>query len=482
MLEFGEETAYFVDNYRHDHRWIMDMWDGKQKLVAKVSTKRGKRGFGEWRAPVGLLPDVLDEFDDAELTDRRRRPGQKRAIYLDKDVVQSLRDYQSEAVEAFLEEAGIETGKGSLKLPTRSGKTVIAAGIISRLGLRTLFIVQSKSLLTQTFNFFQKVLKCRELDGLDEEVLVGMYGNGIEEIGWVTVVSIQTITKNFNTRTVRKLLRTCDLCIFDECHHLTGNVWRQAFTKSDAFYKLGLSATIVDTRDEFTPDSSVWMVAATGPILFSLEASELIEAGWLCRPCYTFHDAPKPREELDERAGWHEHYRVGIVENTGRNELIAHIALEHVLQGDRVLVTLKQVKHMKELKKILEEAGMSVAAVIGLTKSKTRDKLTLEIRDRKRDVLIGTVFGEGVDLPWLDVVIIGGAMQSEILTVQRQRNLTPYNAETNKARLEAMKEPVVVKIHDFVDMASSILASHSLERLRTYSSNEAGVVKWDDRE
>jgi superfamily II DNA or RNA helicase len=482
VLEFKEATAYKVDGYRYDQRFIMGLWDGKRRLVRKTPRRKG-REFSNWTCPIGLLDEALAFFPDVEIADKRRALGPTLPIAFDPDVIAALRPYQADAVDAFLEDYGVGTGKGMLRLPTRSGKTVIAAGIIARLGCRTLFIVQSHLLLQQTVDFLRRALRLTTRSGKLvrkwEKNLIGQFGAGTKEIGWITVASVQALVHHVATKQVQGLLRAVDFVTFDECHHLEGETWRKVMLKSDARYKLGLSATIHIDRDEGTPSGVIWLVAATGPVHYSLRPSDLIEAGWLCRPVINFVTAPDGDVFVDESASFAAQYRDGIAENHGRNELIADIARRHVVDGDRVLVTLSRLNHVKLVEAALREAGLSVAVIIGKTTPKKRRELVAAFRTGELDVLIGTVFGEGIDFPWLDVVIVGDAMQSVTLTMQRLRNLTPYE-EGGGARTVAMATPVRVPVYDFVDLCSKSLARHTRARLSTYREHEAFEIRWHD--
>lgn len=469
-IEFREETSIMSPGYRNNPRYLMGQWDGRIRFVKSI--RRGKTGFTKWRAPIGMFSRALSAFGELDIIDKRRVPTVVKEISFNPEVVSSLRQYQEEAVEAFCEDRGLFTGKGNLLLPTRSGKTVIAGGIICKLGVRTMFLVPSKMLLNQTFEFYKKALQ----GDVDGEPLIGKIGEGEFSPGFITVASIQTLIKRGDSPEVKAFLRGVDLAIFDECHHLTGDEWRKPLLKSDAFYKLSLSATIdLDDSGEISTFHR-WLELATGEILFSLEPSDLIEAGWLCRPRITFVDSPDPQEEIYLDDPFATKYRVGIVENFGRNKKIAELAKRHVLAGERVLVTAKQVKHVNRIVKALKAKGLSVAKIIGSTKEADRVKQTEWFRTGRRDVMVGTVFGEGVDLPWLDVVIIGGGLKSMTLTLQRLRNLTPYEKDTGRSRRTKMSPAEIVQVYDFADWQDAVLQIHSLERYEIYRANRAFIL------
>jgi len=477
--ELRDATAYKLEGAQFDIRYQLGQWDGKRRLVVR-GDRRSARERNPWFAPVGLLEDILDLVGDCEVIDNRRPLGKTLQLKLRESVIPALRDYQEDAVEVALLDNGILTGKGMLRLPTRSGKTVIAAAIIVRLGVRTLFIVPSRQLLNQTVAFFKKTLHTAQ-GGMKEvgwtKKLVGQYGDDVYKIGWVTVACVQSLVARANTKDVQRLFSEVDLVFTDEHHHMRGDEWRRMAHMADARYKLGLSATIYVDRESPMPDESITMVASTGPILYDLEASDLIERGWLCRPTIRFLRAADP-DEIDEDDQFHTLYKYGVSENGGRNAQIADAAFRHVLEGQSVLVTLSRLNHVRAVKVALKARSLSVAVIVGKTPAKQRELILEAFRERKLDVLIGTVFNEGVDLPFLDVVIVGDAMASKILTVQRLRNLTPWDAAKGKVPQEPMDPPDEVIVYDFADMCSKILARHSRERLTTYREQRAFRIEW----
>ena len=466
LEDFADETAYTVEGAHFLQEYKSGHWDGREVLI--------KFTHGKWRGAVGLLSDAFERFGECEVVDNRREVGASLSMMLDPEIIQSLRPYQKEAVEAVLEDRGVMTGKGLLRLPTRSGKTVIAAGVIARTGLRTVFIVNSEMLLRQTVEFFTKVLLSDSPPG--GLPLVGQYGGGENVIGWVTVASVQSVTAHLKKPVMKALLSEADVVFFDECHHLEAPLWRKAMTFADAVYKVGLSATIYLDRLRNATRGTIWLVGATGPILYELEPSDLIEDGWLCRPVITFVSSPPLPWEIDG-SSFPSVYRAGIVEHEARNELVAKIAREEVDLGRRVLITVRQLKHVKLIEAALRGVGLSYSTVTGKTPGGKRRELTDTVKRREADVLLGTVFGEAVDLPWLECVIIADAGASRVLAMQRLRNLTPVD-EWDRSLLSPMETATEVPVYDFADFDHKTLKRHTRERLRTYRSHRAFRIIW----
>ena len=140
---------------------------------------------------------------------------------------------------------------------------------------------------------------------------------------------------------------------------------------------------------------------------------------------------------------------------------------------------MQQVKHAKLLEELFTKAGAYPAIVTGTMAGTKRLAMIEEVRVRELDVLVGTVFNEAIDLPWLDTVIIGGAMKSRVLTLQRLRNLTPTDAE-GKVLHEPMVDSKRVRVYDFADFSCDVLAEHSRARLGEYRRHRAFEITWRD--
>ena len=443
VREFDRRTAPFLEGHQYNVAYQNKWWDGREHLVKKVR----KAG---WKAPSGLYEELRNLCDEKGIIvtadDRRKKDYAAVAVNWDSAVI--LRPYQIEAVEAAICERGLGTGKGLLRLATRSGKTVIAAGIISKLKLKTLFIVQSEMLLSQTVALFKRVL-CVE---------IGQIGGGLWQTSGITVASVQTLVKHSDDEATKALLAESGVVFFDECHHISGEKWRAILTACDSLYKFGLSATIPDIGiGDTTQKGAIWLKASCGPILYDLPVSSLINQGWLIRPTIRLHVVTGNIAVTDYGTA----YRLGITDNAKRNMIIAVEAAAYVKQGLSVLVVTNRIEHVEILEKVLLDAGLRIGVVTGTVRPQKRRQLVAQYVNHELDVLLGTVFGEGVDIPSINVVINAEGGKDEKQTMQRFRNLTPADGKTKAVFV------------DFMDNQHPYLAGHSLERLKTYRENEA---------
>lgn len=439
LREIDRLTSYPIEGAQWTPAFKARLWDGKEHLLRK-----SRQGYH--LLPTGLLGEVAAELDldAAEWADERRKPGSRAPLEWEGP---ELRDYQTEAVEAALAPRGPHGwfgSRGLLNLPIRSGKTVIAAALIQRTGLRTLFAVPSDLLLYQSRDVFQ-----RHLPGAD----VGLAGDGIwEDDRRIVVATVQSLLAR--KKRAAQLLAKSDLLIIDEAHHLEGPAWRALLLRSDAPLKIGLSATVFVSRVRACQRSSIWLKACTGPILHRVSMRRLIESGHVVRPRIVFYECEQP---IGSMWSWQKIARDLVARSTVRNDLIATIASRACARGMRTMIDTGRKDQMKELHLRCLKSELRSAMIHGATSSSKRRALIDALRAGELDVLVGTVLGEGIDIPELDCVINAEGQKSGKAAIQRMRNLTPSSTKNGE-----------VLFVDVADVGNKVLAKHSLERLKLY--------------
>lgn len=439
-----EETSYLVEGHEFAHAFRKGWWDGREKMMT-VSRKTGS-----YMIPTGIIPELLktDIGQHLSLVDRRRLPGKRMDMAW---IGPPPRGYQVGAIVAATADRGIFTGRGLLKMAIRSGKTLVAASIIQKLGYRTLFICTSEMLVHQTAKAFRKFLS---------PAPVATISGGIWNIDWITVTTIQSLMANPGR--AAQLLTSVDIAFFDEAHHLEGEAWREPMLACDSPYKLGLSATVFARKDEPSEKSAIWLKAATGPILYSVSMSQLIDEGFLVPPqvlMYTIKDASQRGEGWSYKAAFDKL----VVESAYRNKAIASLASDAMLRGFRVLIDTGREKQWRAISKMLDHVGhhKDFAVLHGKTSPEKRRAAMDDFQAGKLKCLIGTILGEGIDIPELEVVINAEAGKGKKATIQRMRNLTPDTDTPGKFNKKAI-------FIDFADMNNQRLRDHALERLRMY--------------
>lgn len=212
----------------------------------------------------GDVGDVLDALDGADAD-----TGADAARLLDADALEQYhlpfvpalavqaRPYQRDAIRNWL----VNDGRGVVVLPTGAGKTVVAFMALAEVPVRTLVIVPTIELLRQwRTGLIEKA-------GVPADQ-VGVVGGGERTTGAVTVMTYDSAAMP------RRRLTEFGLLIVDEVHHLPAPTYQVIAKKTNAPWRLGLSAT-----PERADGGHLNLTALIGPEVYRRRPAELAEEG-----------------------------------------------------------------------------------------------------------------------------------------------------------------------------------------------------------
>lgn len=412
--EIHMATSFPDLNARHMESFKNGTWDGRIALFDKGT------GF----FPYGLLGKVLFVLKQHNITyeyiDERSRPSRSHEFEMNVN----LRDYQENTLKIAMEQ-----GRGILQLATGAGKTKTASAIVSTYGMNTIFFVHTKFLLGQAKEALEEVLGCP----------VGQVGDGIVDIKPVTVAMVQTTIRALGDEykpsdddmdgdsemyqddtditdtagDIVAMLDRSEVVFFDECQFVAAETFYKIANYCNAYYKYGLSAT------PYRSDKKDMMIeAALGPVIDQINASYLIKRGFLTRP--KIHYFKVGHMKGQEERNYQQVYREEIVENYERNQYIVKSTKKLNSKNKSVLILCQQVNHGKLLQAMFEQEGMDVEFVYGMDNLAKRDMEVYKLRTKKKLALIATTIAdEGLDVPSLDAVILGGGGKSPSKGMQR---------------------------------------------------------------
>ena len=467
-------------------------WDGKIRLY------EGKR------FPAGLVGRVVqayrDEgFDagvhepDVPVTDVSRFTPDY-FVCLGPDGDSQLWAHQHRAVVEMLTHR-----RGIVKSPTASGKTPMIAAVARYLweehGYRTLIVVPKKGLAEQT---------TRVLRGIYAgDLSVGQCGDGKRESGAVIVATAQTLI-GFEKRTRRKkvvnpetgkkdmtitefippdellqdIVHNYEVLILDETHHASSETWYTISMASGAVRRYGLSGTPL--KDSELLD--LRMVGATGQIIYSVDANELIDLGLAAKPkiAMVVADGASSEEipdewvdEKDEETGeivpvlqppsYESAYTKGVVFSKPHNTAVVRATMWLVDRGRRTLVLCRRKDHFLDLKEILSEYldEESFACVWGATDVELR----LEVKEALNKshikvILATTIFDEGEDIPGIEAIVLAEGVKAVTNAIQRIGRGMRMGSDSAKD----------VWVVDFAPCCNHRLLRHALKREEAYLS------------
>lgn len=441
-------TSYRVEGARFSQAFRKGWWDGKEHLL----TYSAKHGYN---APIGLHEDIARALDDLgvpyTVEDNRMIHGARRTLRWNPDV--KPRDYQREATAGILNKLVGQTGFGSglLRMPIRSGKTKTAAMYIRALGLRTVFVVPSQMLLYQTHKSLRECFP-------DESI--GLVGDGECDIQFITVITIQTLQRWRKAKDKRyaELKDNVDVVVVDEAHHLRGeSEWHKVIGDFDARFRVALSATAYLDSEVEQGRGIIWLKGCVGPSRVDISESRLIRAGYLMAQKVMMMTVRAPAK-LESWKWSTLLQREGVWNNKHRNAIMVKAAKALSDEGNKVLIVSNRLEHIDVLTQELWDADVKHEVVTGRDNRTARQEKVEEFLSGGVNVLLGTVFAEGVDIPEVEVVINAEGGRDAKATMQRMRNMTVADGK-NRALLI-----------DFMDEFNPYLHKHSAERLKVYQS------------
>jgi superfamily II DNA or RNA helicase len=169
------------------------------------------------------------------------------------------RPYQEDALTAWRAEGC----RGVVVLPTGSGKTLVGALAIAEVELATLVVVPTIDLLRQWQRALGETLGRSPDD-------IGVYGGGAHDVQPITIITYESAALH------PELLRRFGLLIFDECHHLPAQTYRQIAEGAFTPLRLGLSAT-----PERADEEHLALDRLIGPEVYRRAPDELAAARYL---------------------------------------------------------------------------------------------------------------------------------------------------------------------------------------------------------
>jgi len=318
-----------------------------------------------------------------------------------------LRDYQTDAVEAFYKSGRKSGGSGVIVLPCGSGKTIIGLGAITRVSNETLIVTTNNISVHQ---WRDELLNKTHVSPEQVGEFTGLSKN----IKPITITTYQMLTYRKDKEAPFENLgifneQNWGLIIYDEVHLLPAPVFR-ATTEIQARRRLGLTATLV--REDNKEDD---VFALIGPKRYDVPWRVLESRGYIAEAYCTEYRLPMPRDEELKYAHADKRGKFRIAaENSRKIELVKELITNHA--DDHILVIGMYIAQLNAIAKAL-----NLPLITGKTKHDERQKLYNAFKSGEIKVLaVSKVANFAVDLPDANVMIqISGMYGSRQEEAQR---------------------------------------------------------------
>jgi superfamily II DNA or RNA helicase len=358
------------------------------------------------------------------------------------------REYQQAARDAWRAQGR----RGSVVLPTGSGKTFLGLQAIADAGVSTLVVAPTIDLMNQWHATLTNAF------GEQLTSPVGVLGGGSHEIAALTVTTYDSAYRYIN-----EYGDQFGLLIFDEIHHLPAPTYRQIPEMSIAPYRLGLTATY-----ERADDAHEQLDDLVGPVVYE-EAVDAL-AGEYLSEYETIHltvalTTEERREYDDEYQIYRDYvdshafdlwtdegYRAFLTRTSydpeGRRALIAKQRAETIARtATKKLDTLDTLlKRHHDDRVIIFTANndfaydISQEFIVPCITHQTHTEERTEILERFRNgeysmLVTSQVLDEGIDVPAANVGIILSGSASKRQYAQRLGRILRPTDDRQPARL-----------------------------------------------
>lgn len=311
-----------------------------------------------------------------------------------------------------------------LVLPTGGGKTVILADVVRENVGPACVVAHRKELVGQIsqalardgvrHRIFAPDKTIRQISKKHREEL----GKSFVDCNATTAVA-SSKTLLSRARHIKAWAATVTLAVIDEAHHVLGhNEWGKALALFPNARVLGVTATPTraDGKGLGAHADGVFHVIEEGPTM-----RELIDAGYLTD--YQIYVPPSDLRREDLKVGATGDFTQASAAAAVRGSSIMGDVVEHYLRLARGKLGVTFVPDVDTAKTLVDKfiaAGVPAAVVHAGTASEERDNAIERFRRRELLQLVNVdLFGEGFDLPAIEVVSFARPTKSYALYAQQ---------------------------------------------------------------
>jgi superfamily II DNA or RNA helicase len=367
-----------------------------------------------------------------------------------------LRDNQKDAVMLLSAK-----NTGVLSATTAFGKTIAAIGLIAKLGINTLVLVHTKTLLNQWVRELEKFLI---IETMPEENVGRRRKKPSSPIGTLSStgnklhgnIDVALMQSCISENEAKSFVRDYGTVIVDECHHVSAVSFEQVLKAVNARHVYGLTAT--PTRQD---GHQPIIFMQCGPIRYTADARAQMQSqnfGRLLVPRYT------PFQLVSDEPFSYARAEKQLAEDEFRNLFIIKDVVEVLKEGRSPIILTNRTAHVETLAELLKPHCPNVITLVGSHKNKDK-RLTMEqlqsISTSEKMVIVATgkYVGEGFDYARLDTLFL-------VSPVAGKNIVTQYAGRLHR-EFESKQD---VQIYDYIDIRVPIYESMYRKRLKSYAS------------
>ena len=362
----------------------------------------------QWKGASKLSPEWIDEYE------KKYKIQNKPAIkVVSQSVDEDNSNYsiikpnkmQKEALKNLQKLRLLRETKGLIISATGTGKTYLAALDVKNYNpKRFLFVAHREQILKKSLDSFHKVL------GGDKKTNYGILsGNTKNTDAKYLFATVQTLSKAENLNQFKR--DEFDYILIDEAHHVGSKIYGKLLDYFTPDFLLGMTATPERSDDKNIYELFDYNVPYEIRLQEALEEEMLVPFHYIGVSDYTYNG-----EVIDD--------------NTNLKYLVSEERVKYVMEqskyygydGDVLhgLVFVSRKEEADEIAKLLTKNGYPSQMLSGEDSQEQREQAIEKLKNGELTYLVTVdIFNEGIDIPFINQVIMMRKTESVIVFVQQ---------------------------------------------------------------
>ncbi|URI12227.1 DUF3427 domain-containing protein [Ligilactobacillus salivarius] len=362
----------------------------------------------QWKGASKLTPEWIDEYEKKyKIQNKPTIKVVSQSVDEDNSNYSTIKPnkMQKEALKNLQKLRLLRETKGLIISATGTGKTYLAALDVKNYNpKRFLFVAHREQILKKSLDSFHKVL------GGDKKTNYGILsGNTKNTDAKYLFATVQTLSKAENLNQFKR--DEFDYILIDEAHHVGSKIYGKLLDYFTPDFLLGMTATPERSDDKNIYELFDYNVPYEIRLQEALEEEMLVPFHYIGVSDYTYNG-----EVIDD--------------NTNLKYLVSEERVKYVVEqskyygydGDVLhgLVFVSRKEEADEIAKLLTKNGYPSQMLSGEDSQEQREQAIEKLKNGELTYLVTVdIFNEGIDIPFINQVIMMRKTESVIVFVQQ---------------------------------------------------------------
>ena len=362
----------------------------------------------QWKGASKLTPEWIDEYEKKyKIQNKPTIKVVSQSVDEDNSNYSTIKPnkMQKEALKNLQKLRLLRETKGLIISATGTGKTYLAALDVKNYNpKRFLFVAHREQILKKSLDSFHKVL------GGDKKTNYGILsGNTKNTDAKYLFATVQTLSKAENLNQFKR--DEFDYILIDEAHHVGSKIYGKLLDYFTPDFLLGMTATPERSDDKNIYELFDYNVPYEIRLQEALEEEMLVPFHYIGVSDYTYNG-----EVIDD--------------NTNLKYLVSEERVKYVMEqskyygydGDVLhgLVFVSRKEEADEIAKLLTKNGYPSQMLSGEDSQEQRKQAIEKLKNGELTYLVTVdIFNEGIDIPFINQVIMMRKTESVIVFVQQ---------------------------------------------------------------